>query len=74
MQVTPTWTAARKRLGSPARWAALAPRLVPRSARAWICPSRSEISEISATLKIPPMMMKIRTSPASWRVSLTGSL
>ncbi len=72
MQVTPTWTAARKRLGSAARWAAREALRVPLASRARIWPSRSEISEISATLNNPPSMMKTRTSAASPRVSFTA--
>ncbi len=72
MQVTPTWTAARKRLGSAARWAAREARRVPLASSARIWPSRREISEISATLNSPPSMMKTRTSAASPRVSFTA--
>jgi hypothetical protein len=72
--VTPTWTAARNRLGSlSSRWTAF-PRRPPFSAIARTWDSRRETSAISAPEKIPPISTKATTMTMLSQTSLTGGL
>src|ERR671920_424529 len=73
-RVTPTWTAARKRLGSLSRRCTALPRRPPFSpiARTW--DSRSETSAISAPEKAPPIRTKTTTITMLSQTSLTGGV
>src|SRR5829696_6325766 len=67
--VTPTWTAARNRLGSPTSLASRSPR-APRSVSALTWLSRNETSAISAAEKHPPSSTNASTSRAFTSVPL----
>ncbi len=71
--VTPICTAARKRLGSETSRSSRRPRAPRVAARCRTCDSRSEIIEISAALKQPPIRMNRTTTPMSTRKSFIGS-
>src|SRR3954468_8519269 len=73
-RVTPTWTAARKRLGSlSSRWTAC-PRRPPLSAIARTWDSRSETRAISAPEKAPPIRTKTTTMTMLSQTSLTSGV
>ena len=72
--VTPTWTAARKRLGSLSSRCTALPRRPPLSAipRTW--DSRRETRAISAPEKTPPIRTKATTMTMLSQTSLTGGV
>src|SRR3712207_2514531 len=73
-RVTPTWTAARKRLGSLSSRCTALPRRPPLSAipRTW--DSRRETRAISAPEKTPPIRTKTTTITMLSQTSLTGGV
>ena len=73
VDVTPIWTADRKRLGLETSRATAAPRRpVSASARTWL--SRKETSAISAATNTPSMMISSRTMPMLSSVSPTAAV
>ena len=71
--VTPTWTAARKRLGSlSSRWTAFPAGRRSRPSRTW--DSRRETRAISAPEKTPPIRTKAMTMTMLSQTSLTGGV
>ena len=72
--VTPTWTAARKRLGSLSSRCTALPRRPPFSAIARTWDSRSETSAISAPEKAPPIRTNTTTMMMLSQTSLTGGV